>query len=272
MTGINGPGGQEAAGAGVAAELHRGSALSSSAPGRLDVGVIGAGRVGPVLAAGLAGAGHRIIGVATTSESGRDRVDAMVPGVEILEIPALLQRADLVILAIPADQLAELVAGLAAAGQWRAGQLVVHTAAEYGVDVLRPAVLTGVIPLAIHPAIVFTGTSIDLVHLREASCAVTAPAPVLPIAQALVVERGAEPVVVAEAARATYAEAIATATAFSASIVRQSFALLEGIGVERPSGIVAPLVRASIDAALQHPTIAEPDVRSFSDDAGPERV
>lgn len=272
VTGINGPGGQEAAGAGVAAELHRGSALSSSAPGRLDVGVIGAGRVGPVLAAGLAGAGHRIIGVATTSESGRDRVDAMVPGVEILEIPALLQRADLVILAIPADQLAELVAGLAAAGQWRAGQLVVHTAAEYGVDVLRPAVLTGVIPLAIHPAIVFTGTSIDLVHLREASCAVTAPAPVLPIAQALVVELGAEPVVVAEADRATYAEAIATATAFSASIVRQSFALLEGIGVERPSGIVAPLVRASIDAALQHPTIAEPDVRSFSDDAGPERV
>ena len=63
---------------------------------------------------------------------------------------------------------------------------------------LRPAALAGAIPLAIHPAIVFTGTSIDLAHLREASCAVAAPAPVLPIAQALVVELGAEPVVVDE--------------------------------------------------------------------------
>jgi predicted short-subunit dehydrogenase-like oxidoreductase (DUF2520 family) len=237
--------------------------------GRLDVGVIGAGRVGPVLAAGFAGAGHHVIGVATTSESGRDRVDAMVPGVEILPIPDLLARADLVILAIPAGEIDDLVSGLATAGHWRPGQLVAHTAAEHGVDVLRPAAVAGAIPLAIHPAIVFTGTSIDLVHLREATCAVTAPTPVLPIAQALVVELGAEPVVVAEGDRAIYAEAVATATAFSASIVRQSFALLEGIGVERPAGIVAPLVRASIDAALMHPVDGEPTALAATDDAGP---
>ena len=237
-----------------------------TAAGRLDVGIIGAGRVGPVLAAGLAGAGHRIVGVATTTEDGRDRVDAMVPGVAILEIPALLERADLVILAIPAEELAGLVAGLAAAGHWRAGQLVAHTAAEHGVEVLRPAALAGAIPLAIHPAIVFTGTSIDLAHLREASCAVTAPAPVLPIAQALVVELGAEPVVVDERDRAAYAEAVATATDFSASIVRQSFALLEGIGIERPAGIVAPLVRASVDAALMRPASPDPAVPAVLDD------
>jgi hypothetical protein len=52
----------------------------------------------------------------------------------------------------------------------------------------------------VHPAITFTGTSIDLRQLRDAFAAVTAPAAV-PIAQALAVELGCEPVVVAERSR-----------------------------------------------------------------------
>ena len=44
----------------------------------------------------------------------------------------------------------------------------------------------------------------------------------LPIAQALAVELGCEPVVIAEEDRAAYAEAIATATEFSRSIVQQA--------------------------------------------------
>jgi len=205
--------------------------------------------VGPVLAAGLAGAGHRIVGIATTS--GRDRVDALLGGVPILELPELLADSDLVILAIPADEIGPLVAGLAAAGHWRPGTLLAHTAAEHGTEVLAPAAERGAIPLAIHPAIVFTGTSLDLARLADAVCAVTAPAPVLPIAQALVVELGAEPVVVAERDRAAYAEAVATATAFSASIVSQSLAILAGIGIERPAGVVAPLIRSTIEEALR---------------------
>lgn len=218
--------------------------------GRLDVGVIGGGRVGPILAAGLANAGHRIAGVATTSEAGRERVAALLGEAPILEIPALLEAADLAILAIPPAEIGPLVRGLADVGAWRPGQLVAHTAAEHGISVLAPALERGAIPLAIHPGIVFTGTSLDLARLREASCAVTAPAPVLPIAQALVVELGAEPIVIAESDRPAYAEAVATATEFSASIVGQALGLLRGIGLEEPSRIIAPLIRASVDAAL----------------------
>ncbi len=78
----------------------------------------------------------------------------------------------------------------------------------------------------------------------------TAPAPVLPIAQALAVELGCEPVVVAEDDRPTYAEAIATATEFSRSIVRQSSELLRGVGVDNPGGYLSALVRSSVDQAL----------------------
>lgn len=224
--------------------------MSPTQSGRLGIGIIGAGHVGPVLGAALAGAGHALVGISAVSQESIDRAQAMLPAVPILEIPELVERSELVILAVPSDQLESLVAGLAATGAWQPGQLVMHTAAEFGYSVLAPAMAAGAIPLAVHPAMVFTGTSLDLVRLRESYCAVTAPGPVLPIGQALVVEMGAEPIVVAEADRDAYAEAVATATSFSAEIVRQATSLLGGIGVESPGLVLGPLIRSSVETAL----------------------
>jgi len=224
--------------------------MSSDRDGRLGIGIVGAGRVGPVLGASLGGAGHAIVGISAVSQSSRDRAEAMLPGVPVLTVPEIVERSELVLLAVPPRELPELVAGLAATGAWQPGQLVVHTAAEYGVGVLAPAMGAGAIPLAIHPAMAFTGTSIDLARLRDAWCAVTAPAPVLLIGQALVVEMGAEPVVIAEADRPAYAEAIGAASEFSSAVVGQSVERLRAIGVERPGRMLGPLVRSAVENAL----------------------
>jgi predicted short-subunit dehydrogenase-like oxidoreductase (DUF2520 family) len=218
--------------------------------GRLGVGIVGAGLVGPIIGAALAGAGHAIIGISAISEGSRERAEAILPGVPILEVPEILERSELVILAVPAAELEALVTGLAATGAWQAGQLVLHTAAEFGVGVLAPAMAAGAIPLAIHPIMSFTGSTIDLARMAESYFAVTAPAPVLPIGQALAVEMGGEPIVVAEADRAAYAEAISTATSFSTAIVDQATGLLASIGIEAPGTVLGPLVRSAVDNAL----------------------
>ena len=219
--------------------------------GRLGVGIVGAGRVGPVLGVALGGAGHALVGVSAVSDASRDRTEAMLPGVPVLTVPEIVERSELVLLAVPESELAELVSGLAAVGAWQPGQLVVHTAPGLGIGVLAPALQAGAIPLAIHPAMAFTGTSLDLIRLRESWCAVTAPAPVLPIAQALVVEMGAEPVVVAEKDRPAYAEAIATATEFSTAIVGQATGILRDIGIDNPGRVLGSVVRSSVENALQ---------------------
>ena len=218
--------------------------------GRLGIGIIGAGRVGPVLGAALGGAGHAIVGISTVSDAGRERAEVLLPRVPVLTVPEVVERAELVLLAVPTAELEALVSGLAATGAWQPGQLVAHTAAEFGIGILAPATAAGVIPLALHPAMTFTGTSLDLVRLRESWCAVTAPTPVLPIGQALVVEMGAEPIVIAEADRAAYADAIAAATQFSTAIVAQAAGTLAGIGVERPGNVLGPLVRSAVENAL----------------------
>jgi len=117
--------------------------------------------------------------------------------------------------------------------------------------VLAPAIAAGVIPLAIHPAVSFTGTTIDIAQLVGAYFAVTAPGPVQPIGQALVVEMGGEPIIIAEEDRPAYAEAIATATSFSTAIVDQATNLLASIGIETPGALLGPLVRSSVENALR---------------------
>jgi predicted short-subunit dehydrogenase-like oxidoreductase (DUF2520 family) len=219
--------------------------------GRLGVGIVGAGHVGPVLGAALAGAGHAVVGITTASERNRERAEALLPGVPVLSIPDLIERSELVLLAVPGAELPELVNGLALAGTWQAGQLVVHTSPEHGAGVLTPALQRGAIPLAIHPAMVFSGTSLDLARLAESYFAVTAPGPVQPIGQALVVEMGGEPVIVEEEDRPAYAEAIATATTFSRSIVEQASGILTRVGIENAGAYLSSLVRSSVDEALR---------------------
>jgi predicted short-subunit dehydrogenase-like oxidoreductase (DUF2520 family) len=65
---------------------------------------------------------------------------------------------------------------------------------------------------------------------------------------------GGEPVVIHEADRAAYAEAISTAMTFSAAIVSQATEILRKTGVENPAAILAPLIRSTVDNALRTST------------------
>ncbi|WP_138417234.1 Rossmann-like and DUF2520 domain-containing protein [Sinomonas gamaensis] len=219
-------------------------------PGRLGVGIIGAGKVGAVLGAALRAAEHAVVGVSAVSEASRERAETLLPGVPILEIPDVVERAELVLLAVPDDALGPLVEGLAKLGAWQPGQLVAHTSGRHGVGVLAPVRAAGAIPLAIHPAMTFTGMSLDLGRILDCRFGVTADPAMLPIAQALVVEMGAEPVVIAEGDRAAYHAALAHGSNHLVTLVAQAAEILGRIGVEEPDHLLGPLLRASLDNAL----------------------
>lgn len=242
----------------------------SNRPGRLGVGVIGAGRVGAVLGAALRSAGHTVVGVSAVSQESRERAELLLPGVPVLDVPQVVERAELVLVAVPDDQLPELVSGLAQGGHWQPGQLVIHVAGRWGASVLEPARAAGAIPLAIHPAMTFTGMSMDLDRLTDCPFGVTAPAAVLPIAQALVVEMGGEPVVIPEADRTLYHASLTHGANYLSTLIGQATQTLEEIGVENPSRLLGALSRASVDNALRsgESTLTGPVVRG---DAGTVR-
>jgi predicted short-subunit dehydrogenase-like oxidoreductase (DUF2520 family) len=220
-------------------------------PARLAVGVVGAGRVGAVLGAALRAAGHRVVAASGVSARSRDRAETMLPEAQILPAQDVMARADLVLLTVPDDALPALAAGLVAASAARPGQLVVHCSGRYGVGVLEPLTRAGALPLALHPAMTFTGTSVDLSRLSGCAFGVTAPEPLLPIAEALVVEMGGEPQQVEEERRALYHAALATASNHLVTLAAESMDLLRSCGVEDPARLLGPLMAASLDNALR---------------------
>ncbi|MCP8995844.1 DUF2520 domain-containing protein [Rothia sp. P3C3.S176] len=221
-----------------------------SKPARLGIGIISAGRVGSVLGAALRACEHTIVGVHAVSEASQERAAMLLPDVPLLPVEQIAERSELLILAVPDDELSGLVTYLASSGSITAGQILVHTSGRHGTEALAPATALGAIGLAIHPAMTFTGMSVDLQRLNGTCFAVTGPAPFIPIAQALVVEMGGEPVHVAEADRALYHAALAHAANHLVTILGQSQQMLASIGIEDPARYMGPLVRAAVDNAL----------------------
>lgn len=224
---------------------------SSARPTRFRVGVVGAGRVGAVLGAALARAGHEVVAVSAVSEASLARAAELLPGIPVLEVPEVVAAADLVLLAVPDDDLPGLVAGLATTGAFRPGQIVVHPGGRHGVGVFESAARSDVLPLALHPAMTFTGTAMDLDRLVGCCFGVTTLKELRPLGEALVLEMGGEPVWIEEEDRALYHAALCHGSNHLVTLVAQSLELLEDAGIDQPATVLAPILQASLDNALR---------------------
>ena len=133
----------------------------------------------------------------------------------------------------------------------RTGKLLAHTSGRYGAGVLDPATRAGALPLALHPVMTFTGRPDDVDRLAGICFGVTAPDPLRPVAEALVVEMGGEPVWIPEDRRALYHAALAGGANHLVTLVVESMDLLGRAGVENPGRMLGPLLGAALDNALR---------------------
>jgi predicted short-subunit dehydrogenase-like oxidoreductase (DUF2520 family) len=224
---------------------------SDQRPGRLAVGVVGAGRVGSALGRALCLAGHRVVAAAGVSDATRERVRTRLPGAPLLPVPEVVAAADLVLFTVPDDVLPSLVGGIVATDVALRGKLVAHTSGRFGITVLDPAARAGALPLALHPVMTFTGRPDDVDRLAGISFGVTSPEPLRPVAEALVVEMGGEPVWIPEDQRTLYHAALAGGANHLVTLVVESMDLLARAGVENPSRMLGPLLGAALDNALR---------------------
>jgi predicted short-subunit dehydrogenase-like oxidoreductase (DUF2520 family) len=216
---------------------------------------VSAGRVGAVVGASWAAAGHHVVATSGVSRESLKRAAALLPDVPLLPPDEVVAGADLALLAVPDDVLPGLVRGLAAAGCFRPGQIVVHTSGAHGIAVLAPATAMGVLPLALHPMMTFTGRVEDVARLAGASVGVTAAEgdeAAWSVGEALVVEMGSDPVRVPEAVRPLYHAALAHGANHLVTLVRDCVDTLERAGISPAEQLVAPLLSAALDNALRH--------------------
>jgi predicted short-subunit dehydrogenase-like oxidoreductase (DUF2520 family) len=236
-------------------------------PARLKVGIISAGRVGTALGVALERADHVVVACSAISHASRQRAARRLPDTPVLAPPDVAAAAELLLLAVPDSELAGLVSGLAATSAVRPGTIVVHTSGANGVNILAPLACgdgDGCIPLAIHPAMTFTGSDEDISRLPDTCFGITAADEVgQAIAQSLVLEMGGEPFCVREDARILYHAALAHAGNHIVAVVADALdalrAALRGSELlgqqlvdDQPGGIAERIIGPLAGAALQN--------------------
>ena len=236
-------------------------------PARLSVGIISAGRVGAALGAALERAGHIVVACNAVSHASRERARRWLPDTVILPAHEVAARGELLLLAVPDSELASVISGLAATRAVRPGAIIAHTSGVNGIDVLAPLAEQGCIPLAIHPAMTFTGADEDVERLPDTCFGITAADDVgYAIAQSLVLEIGGEPFRVREDARTLYHAALAHTSNHVVTVVADALEALRAalwgqellgqqLVEEAPGGIaervIGPLTRAAVENTLQ---------------------
>jgi predicted short-subunit dehydrogenase-like oxidoreductase (DUF2520 family) len=216
----------------------------------LRVGVVGAGRVGAVLAAALRDAGHVVVSAAGESDASRHRIEALLPGTPVAKPSAVARSCDLLLLTVPDDMLPNVVSVLADSGALHAGQHVVHTSGRHGLAVLDPARAVGARTVALHPAMTFTGTAIDLERLTGCVFGLTAGDEERAFAEELVADLGGKPMWVAEELRSLYHAGLAHGANHLVTLVTEAMELLTAAGADDPAGTLRPLLTAALDNAL----------------------
>ncbi|MER7606548.1 DUF2520 domain-containing protein [Nocardioides sp. NPDC127503] len=219
----------------------------------LRVGVVGAGRVGAVLAAALRSAGHQIVAVAGESDASRARIASLLPGVSVEKPTAVARACDLLLLTVPDDMLGNVVKTMTDAGAIRPGMYVAHTSGRHGLAILEPAAAIGAHVMAVHPAMTFSGTSVDLARLSGCVFGLTAATPAdRAFAEALVNDLGGKPMWVPEEMRTLYHAGLAHGANHLVTLVTEAMEILSAAGATDPAGTLRPLLTAALDNALDH--------------------
>lgn len=114
--------------------------------------LVGAGRLGTVLATALAGRGWtpELI-VDTDARAAREARRAIGAGRAAVSVRASSRLGDIVLVAVPDSEIARVAAGLAASGVRWAGRTVLHTSGLQPARLLAPLAQRGALVASLHP-------------------------------------------------------------------------------------------------------------------------
>lgn len=236
---------------------------------RMDVAIVGAGRVGTALAVLLLrDADHRIVGVSGRSDT-RDRAARHLPGVPFLGAADAARGAEVVIIATPDGAIGPVCEEVVSAGAVGPGRAVAHVSGATGLEVLAPARSAGATILSVHPLQTCPDVDAAIARIPGSGIAVTAESDEgFALGERLALDVGGRPFRLEDDLKPLYHAAAVFASNYLVTITALAEELERSSGLADPMGVLEPLQRATLDnvAALgPGPALTGPAVRG---DAG----
>ena len=210
--------------------------------------IVGAGRLGRVLARSLHRVDWKIAAVVARSEaSARSAVRSIGAGYALAGISSRVLQASIILIATPDDAIRKVAAKLARVGgeEWR-GKVVLHTSGALDDSVLAPLARRGAATGAIHPLQTFSGRSSP--PLEGVVFGVHGDPRALRVARRMARAVGGIPVTVHADGKAVYHAAGTFASPSLLVIIECAMRLLMDVGFSRRRAKMAllPLARQTI--------------------------
>ncbi|MBN2489725.1 MAG: DUF2520 domain-containing protein [Planctomycetes bacterium] len=213
------------------------------------VAIVGAGRLGSVLARALAGAGWRVVAVCDRDRAAARALADRLGGVPVApDAAAALAAAGVVFLTVPDDALAPLAAALAA-GPSVAGKIVFHTSGALTAVVLAPLAAAGARAGTLHPLQTFADPARGAECLTGVRWTGDGDVEAMALGERLVRELGGRLLRVPAAGRVLYHAAAVVASNGLVALAGQAERLLAAAGVapEEALGALLPLMRSTLE-------------------------
>ena len=212
------------------------------------IGIVGAGAVGTALGVALTRAGWPITAVASRDPGRRARFSQLVGGTRAFaEATAILDEAELIILAVPDDALAPLAASL----RLYSGQALIHTSGALGAEVLEPAMAAGTQVGSFHPLVAFADTERAVAALHGATVAVEGDDQLVALLAGMADAIGATAVRLAPGSKSAYhAAAVLAAGGFDALLdAIAELGRVAGLDEASSLAIYGPLIQQTLGNA-----------------------
>ncbi len=215
----------------------------------MDVAVIGAGRVGTALGVLLARAGYRIVAVSGRAATA-ERAARSLPGTPVVSPAEAARSAEVVLVGVPDDRIAEVCSGLAREGAFARGCSVVHLSGATGLDALTPARAAGATVLSIHPLQTFPDVDAAVDRIPGSGFAVTALGESgFALGERLATDVGGRPFRLADEMKPLYHAAAVFASNYLVTVTSVAEGLFAKAGIRDPLDLFLPLSQASLDNA-----------------------
>ena len=237
------------------ADEPRSSALSAGERRSLAFAFVGAGRLGTVLSAALAGAGYRVVAVASRSEASAAALAERLPDAAACAVDDLPARADVVFLTVPDGAIERVAETL----PWRDGQAVVHSSGAHDLRVLAGAVRRGALAGCLHPLQSFPsdagGVGEPGERFGDITCGVEAVEPLGGLLEAMAADLGARSVRLEGVDRAAYHAAAVLASNDVVALAAAAGRAWEfaGLAAGDAGAALTPLMRGAVENVARLP-------------------
>ncbi len=158
--------------------------------------------------------------------------------------------ADIILLAVADDQIAELAINLIAQANFKQNTTLIHFSGLHPAAIMRNAPCSASL-LSLHPLLPFASRELAVKSLSGCPCALEGDNDALALGHELIAALGGQPFSIPSEKKALYHASACIASNFLVTLLGQASVLLESCGIDRHQGmaLLLPLVHATLDNA-----------------------